>query len=238
MKRFQSILSALLIAITVMSCRTTAILTSNFESETVGSLPAKNIPGDPAGDRIEYSTQLEPRIRVTASATAGEKALTFSEVSASGLTAHNQFLSFKGISTNFMQPMWFWFSGVHSGSGEPLMIDITDGSAALITRMYLAQSGSLSLVTALPGTEQVIGNIPPGVPHTIVVTLNLNAGKFNLTVLKSGGNITLTDRPVLIPDLTAYANPASPMISFRYNDGFSDTRKYVLESVIISRKQP
>lgn len=238
MKTFRFFLYSLLSVTLFTSCKTTAILTSKFESETVGSLPAKNIPGDPAGDEITYSTELQPRIKVTASTNAGQKAVTFSEINTSGLTAHNQFLGFKGISTDFTQPLWFFFNATHSGSGERLLIEVADGSAGIITRMYIDQSGQLSLVNALPGTEEVVGNIPPGVSHTIIVSLNLSTKKFNLSVLKTGGNITLTDRPVLIGDILAYANPARPSIYFRWENGASETRKYVIEEVFISRKKP
>ncbi|WP_019940633.1 hypothetical protein [Dyadobacter beijingensis] len=238
MKTFRLLLFAMLPVSLFTSCKTTAILTAKFESETVGSLPAKNIPGDPADDAIEYSTELQPRIKVTNSATAGQKAVTFSEINTPGLTAHNQFLSFKGISTDFTQPMWFIFVATHSGSGERLTIDITDGSAAMITRMFITDSGQLSMMTNFTGGEQVLGNIPAGVQHTIFVTLNLSERKFNLTVLKSGGNITVSDRPVLLDNILAYANPARPMLSFRWDDGASDTRKYVLEEVMITRKKP
>jgi hypothetical protein len=238
MKTFRLLLCALLSASLFTACKTTAILTAKFESETVGSLPTKNIPGDPAGDAIEYSTELQPRIKVTNSATAGQKAVTFTEINTPGLTAHNQFLSFRGISTDFTQPMWFIFAGTHSGSGERLTIDITDGSAAMITRMFITDSGQLSMMTNFTGGEQVLGNIPAGVSHTFFVTLNLSTKKFNLTVLKSGGNITVSDRPVLLDNILAYANPARPMLSFRWDDGASATRKYVLEEVMITRKKP
>jgi len=238
MKTFQLFLYSLLSVSLFTSCKTTAILTANFESETVGSLPTKNIPGDPSGDAIDYSVELQPRIRVSNSATAGRKALTFTEIDTPGLTAHNQFLSFQGISTDFTQPMWFFFTGTHSGSGERLTIDITDGSAGMITRMFLTEAGQLSMMTNFTGGEQLLGNIPAGVSHTIIVTLNLSTRKFNLTVLKSGGNITLTDRPVLLDNVLAYANPARPSVHFRWDDGASASRKYVLEDVNISRKKP
>lgn len=237
MKTFRLFLFALSSLSLFTSCRTTAILTSNFESETIGSLPAKDIPGDPVGDAIDYGTELQPRIKVTSSATAGRKALTFTEIATPGLTAHNQFLSFTGKSTDFTQTIWFYFTAVHSGSGERLVIDITDGSAAMIARLFLTAGGQLSMMSDFKGGEQVLGTIPAGVSHTLVVTLSLSNRKFNLTVLKSGGNITASDKPVLL-DILTYANPARPMLSFRWEDGASDTRKYVLEDVYITRKRP
>lgn len=238
MKTFQLFLYSSLLVSLFSSCKTTAILSANFESDAVGSLPAKNIPGDPPGDEIQYGAELEPRLKVSASTSAGEKALTFSEINTPGLTAHNQFVNFKGISSNFTEPIWFFFTGKHSGSGERIMFDFTDGTAKIITRLYLDQSGQLSMLTAFPGTEQVVGNIPAGVAHTLFISLNMSEGKFNLTVLKSGGNITVTDRPVLLGNPLSYSNPANPSISARWDDGASDTRKYVFESVSITRKKP
>jgi hypothetical protein len=231
MKTFRLFLYSLPLLSLFSSCKTTAILSSNFESETVGSLPTKNIPGDPSGDEIEYSSELAPRLKVSASSSPGEKALTFSEINTPGLTAHNQFLNFKGISSNFTEPIWFLFSGKHSGSGDRIMFDFTDGTAKVIT-------GQLSILTAFPATEHVVGNIPAGVMHTLVISLNMGQGKFNLTVLKSGGNITLTDQPVLLGNPLSYSNPANPSISTRWDSGASETRKYVFESVSITRKKP
>ncbi len=238
MKTFRLFLCSSLLVSLFSSCRTTAILTANFESETVGSLPTKDIPGGPAGDEIQYSAELEPRLKVSASSYPGEKALTFSEINTPGLTAHNQHVNFKGISTSFSQPVWFLFSGKHSGSGDRITFDFTDGAARVITRLHLDQAGQLSIVTEFPGTEQLVGNIPADVAHTLVISLNMSEAKFNLTVLKSGGNITLTDQPLLQGSPLDYASPANPSISTRWDDGASATRKYVFESVSITRKRP
>lgn len=66
----------------------------------------------------------------------------------------------------------------------------------------------------------------------------MGTGKFNLTMLKSGGNIIVNDRPVMMGDPLSYSNPAKPSISVRWDSGASETRKYVFESVSISRKKP
>jgi hypothetical protein len=235
MKGFQIYALSLFVSSFFMSCRTTAILSANFESYTVGTLPAHNLPGDPVGDEITYSTELEPRIRIVAS--GSNKALNFSQAVASDLTAHNQFIGFKGISTNLAEPLWFLFTAVHSGNGGALTIDIADGAAGLIARMFISQSGNVSVIRSLPGEEQNIGNVPPDVSHTCVFSLNMAEGKYNLTIIKSGGNLTATDLPVLAAPLE-YANPARPTIYMRYDNGDAPDRKYVLEAVSISRKAP
>ena len=106
MKNYQ-LVAILLLTCLLTSCKTTAVLTETFESDVVGGLPVMNIPGAPTGDQVVYEPVLTPRIKVTTSNnSAGQKALTFSQAAASGLTAHNQFLSFRGISSDFTQPLW------------------------------------------------------------------------------------------------------------------------------------
>ncbi|MCF0054167.1 hypothetical protein [Dyadobacter sp. CY356] len=239
MKNYK-LFAILLLAGAITSCKTTAVLTETFESDVVGSLPVMNISGAPAGDEVVYEPVLTPRLKVTTSTnSAGQKALTFSQAAATGLTAHNQFLSFRGISTNFTKPLWFSFIGTLSGSGSDLMIDIADGSAGLIARMYFRNNGDVELERSLAGTPaELIGNIPLGTIHTIVFTLDMNKKSFNLTIFKSVGNIIVKDHPLLLENPLAYANPANPQISFRFDEANYDTRKYVIESVSISRKQP
>ena len=87
------------------SCKSTAILSANFESDAVGGLPVKNLPGNPVGDSVNCDPVLQPRIKIVAS--GSEKALSFTQVNTPDLTAHNQFISFKGIPTGFAKPMWF-----------------------------------------------------------------------------------------------------------------------------------
>ncbi|CAG5004501.1 hypothetical protein DYBT9275_03383 [Dyadobacter sp. CECT 9275] len=238
MKKVEISLMVIGIVLLFFSCKTNAILTSNFESEVIGSLPAKDIPGTPDGDMISYFPELEPRLRIVAPA-SGSKALQFNMSPASGLTAHNQWLSFRGISTNFAETLWFTYTAVHSGMGGELAIDYADGSAGTIARMYIGDNGDVRLVRDFATSEsELIGNVPPGVSHTVILTLNMNSGTFNLSILKEGGNITVKDHRVILENILHYANPAKPSVNFRFDDGESMERKYVLESVIISRKEP
>jgi len=238
MKTLQNCLLLCLAGMASLSCTTTAILSSNFESYAVETLPAPNLPGDPSGDEITYVTQLQPRIRIVNSVNAGQKALRFSQVSAPGLTAHNQWLGFKGISTNLTQPLWFYFTATHSGTGGKLTIDVSDGVANLFARLMILSNGDVIVVRGFPSNEELVGNIQPDLLHTIIFTLNLNTGKYNLSILKSGGNILVNDIPVLAENVLSYANPSRPAIGFRFEDGSSETRKYVLEEININKKQP
>jgi len=239
MKPAFTLLTALLGVALFSSCKTTRVLNATFESDVIGSPPAKNPAGEPAGDSVTYSGPLQPRLRVQASATAGQKVLQFGQNSASGLTAHNEWVTFQGISANFAQPLWFYYTATLRGSGGGMTIDVSDGTAKVIARMTISSNGQVSLVRNSSFLDkEVVGTIPLDVAHTVVFSVNMSKSTYNLTIIKSGGNLTATDKPVILGSGLEYSNPARPSISFRYDDGDSDGRRYLLESVTISRKKP
>ena len=66
-----------LVSLLGWSCKSSKILTATFEGDPVNGLPAKNLPGDPSGDAIEYHDAIQPRLKVQNSTIAGSKALNF-----------------------------------------------------------------------------------------------------------------------------------------------------------------
>ncbi|RRB02844.1 hypothetical protein [Larkinella rosea] len=76
-------------------------------------------------------------------------------------------------------------------------------------------------------------------PYTVIFTVNMASRKNNVTILKSVGCIIcITDKTVVQGTGISYAKPARPTLSFRFEDGFSDLRKYIFEAVNMSPKKP
>ncbi|MCF0054157.1 hypothetical protein [Dyadobacter sp. CY356] len=134
--------------------------------------------------------------------------------------------------------MWFYYAGTIAGYGSDLTMDISDGTSVLIFRMIITNSGDVTLMRSLSGEMEWVGNIPPGTIHTAVISLNMNTKRYNLTIAKAGGNIIAKDRPIVFSDLLYYTNPAHPSINFQFNESTFEMRKFIIESVNISRKQP
>jgi len=59
------------------ACQSTKILTATFEADAINSPPAKDLPGDPSGDAIEYHNAVAPLLKVQNSAISGSKALHY-----------------------------------------------------------------------------------------------------------------------------------------------------------------
>ncbi|HYG37278.1 MAG TPA: hypothetical protein VD908_01610 [Cytophagales bacterium] len=231
------------LAITVLfafcSCKSTAILRASFESDAVDSPPATNLQGEPSGDVIQFNPALQPMLVVKNSTTAGEKALHFVNSPLSGdISPSDKWVSFKGINTNLAETIWFTFTASNVSPNGNVLIDVTDGHAHIIARMRIKPDGELGLASdVLDDYTDVIGNVGTG-NHTIVFTCMFSDLKYNVTVFKSSGNITATDKPMIVTNPLHFSNPANPMLSFRHSGATSTNHKYVVENILISRKKP
>src|SRR5688572_33338138 len=106
-----------LVSLLGWSCKSSKILKATFEGDPVNGLPAKNLPGDPSGDAIEYHDAIQPRLEVQNSTIAGSKALNFTYNAINNPpTLSAQWLSFKGIGTNLTETLWFTHVGKNDGS--------------------------------------------------------------------------------------------------------------------------
>src|SRR5919199_1240567 len=113
MKPLYVLFTAGLLSLCLTSCRTTSLLTATFESDALGALPTKPLPGNPVGDSVVYQSVSNSRLRVQNSPiTTGQKALFYSQAPLTGsVTAFNQWLSFKGIRSDYNQTIWFHWTG-------------------------------------------------------------------------------------------------------------------------------
>lgn len=248
MKKQFILLAALIgIAVSYSSCRSTFLLQEDFRGDVVGNRPIKSVPGDPAGDSVSYTSVLNPRLLIQASVVStGRKALVFSETSIPGATAFNQWLSFKGIVSDYSQPIWFYWTAKQRSSQTDILIDIMGVQGLWVTRLKIRPNGQLVRVINFANEQSVdvLGTFNPQQAHTIIISLQPTARKYNITVFGLNGSATSGNRTNL--DVFSAPNPtasmyssARPSIHFRYMDAaFSPTPAYVFEGVYITRKQP
>lgn len=233
--------------ISLPSCRSTFLLKEDFQGDVVGNRPIKNVPGGPAGDSVSYTSVLNPRLVMQASAvSAGRKALVFSETSIPGATAFNQWLSFKGIVSDYSQPIWFYWTAKQRSSQTDILIDIMGVQGLWVTRLKIRPNGQLVRIIdyATERTVDVLGTFNPQQAHTIIISLQPTARKYNITVFGLSGSASSGNRTNL--DVFSAPNPTAPVYSFekpsihfRYMDAaFSAIPAYVFEGVYITRKQP
>lgn len=228
----------MLVSLFGWSCKSSKILTATFEGDPVNGLPAKNLPGDPSGDVIEYHDAIQPRLKVQNSTIAGSKALnfTFNPIN-NPPTLSAQWLSFKGIGTNLTETLWFTHVGKNNGA--TVLIDVSDGHAHLMARMRINPNGDVGLAQNIGDDyTNAIGNVGLGV-HTVVFTVTTSTLKYNVTIFpESGPAITAENKPMITDNPLYFNNPAHPMLSFLHQGSVPTGNSYAIGSVTISRKKP
>lgn len=223
----------------ITSC--TSILTAKFESDTVGDLPNKTLPGNPSGDEITFISEINGQLEVVASTASGSgKALQYKGNSiSSSVSGHSAWLGFKAKSSNFANPVTFVWSGRRNfpSSGADLTIDISDGSAVLAARIKIEHDGTVRLVNDIASNAgTAIGTVPNNEQHTFTVTVDLSKGSYNIGILQSSGNINRSDVPLITSNIASFHNPARPTVSFKY-DHYISSFTYTLDEVFINRKK-
>ena len=227
---------ALMVSIALCSSSCTKLLTATFESDAINSPPAKNLPGDPAGDAIEFHAAMSPQLKVQNSSVLGGKALYYSDIEVDNPPPlSSRWISFKAKDANLMETIWFKHTGENLGS--IILIDVSDGSLGLMARMRIMADGEVGLSKALNDNySDIIGELDTG-SHTIIFTATASTLKYNVTILQaSGETITVTDKPMITQNKLSFANPAHPTLSFLHEGSGGVT--YAIGSVDISRRKP
>ena len=222
----------------LFSCKSSRILSANFESDVVGNPPATNPAGAPAGDVIQYNPALTPQLEVQNSATAGEKALHLKNTTVA-LGAHNRWVNFRGISTNLVNTLWFNYTARNTSPSGNVLVDLSDGEGHLIARMRISSNGDVHLAkNILDVYTDHIGSVGTGA-HTVIFTVMPSALKYNVTIFPvSGSAVTAENKPMITDNALEFANPAHPTLSFSHQSMSAGNHQYVIETASISRKEP
>jgi hypothetical protein len=230
-----SMLPAIVFIVFVASSCST-LLNATFESDAIDNPPATDLPGPPAGDEIQFNAAMSPQLKVQNSDISGNKALFYSNaVVDNPPPVASRWIGFKAKATDLNQTIWFNHTGENMGSS--ILIDVSDGHGALMARMRIKPDGEVGLSTSLTDVySDVIGHLASG-PHTMVFTVFPSTLKYNVTILQSGApTITASNKPMITEDVSSFANPAHPRLSFLQEGSGSLT--YAIGSVTISRREP
>jgi hypothetical protein len=221
------------------ACKPAKLLTATFEADAINSPPAKDLPGAPVGDKIEYHNVITPLLKVQNSPISGSKALYYTALPIDDnnpppLSA--QFLSFRGIGTDLKKTVWFYHTGKNMSS--TIYIYISDGVGNAMAWMRISANGDVGLATNITdgGYSDIIGNIGSET-HTIVFTASPATLKYNVTILKeTPPAITAEDRPMITQNANSFKSPNNPTLAFRHE--YENGSWYAIGSVGISRKKP
>lgn len=230
---------ALVVCSLISSCKSDKILSAGFEGDAINSPPNKTLPGDPAGDEIQYNSALNPQLKVQSSTIAGSKSLHFTSVAISDPGASERWVSFRGIGTNLAETIWFLHTGQNTGAAHDVLIDVSDGHGHLIARMRIKPDGEVALAKNIADYyTDVIGNVGSEV-HTIIFTCSASTLKYNVSIFKTTGPaIVVENKPMITENALNFNNPAHPTLSFQHVQSSPPSHTYAIGSVSITRKKP
>ncbi len=240
MKKLFVIYLAVLASSFMFSCQPSKILVATFEADALNAPPAKDLPGSPSGDVIEYHTGVEPQLKVQTSSIAGAKALHYTNVVIGEVPAHQRGIVFKGVGTALTKTTWITYTGQNTGaSTKDVYIYVSDGYGHFMAAMRIRANGEVGLTNDLAqGNYAVIGNVGTEV-HTVIFTLSPSTLKYNVTIFKETGPAILAENKSMITeDALSFNNPARPSISFAHQEAASPGHTYAIGSVSITRKKP
>ncbi len=237
MKTMYGIIGMIAVAFGVSSCTTSTILKARFNDLSLG--PAHDLAGAPTGDRIEYIPELASGLKVRAWETSTIKALEFSKVNTGGISGHNTWLEFRGVSSNLAETVWFVYNARLTGSDAEVITDLSDGSGSPIARMKINAAGQVRLVRSDYTTENLIGTIPVGVRHNVIFVVRGKEALFNLLIASPGQElIRIDNQPTFTTNPLEFHNPCHPSISFNFAEGTGFDGKYTIADMTITRKNP
>ncbi|MGM9507160.1 hypothetical protein ACS5NO_05525 [Larkinella sp. GY13] len=109
-----------------------------------------------------------------------------------------------------------------------------------MVRLYFYGNGNIKSVSDIATDAGTTNEKPIDLKkaHAVFVEIDLRTKKYDLNIVTADNTINLRTQPLatLSGTMQAYPIPFNPKIAFRLDQGVSDYRKYILESVEISQE--
>lgn len=231
----------------LVSCSPTYLLFNDFRTESVGTKPAKNIPGDPQGDAVEYISAIESRLAVVDfPQTSSEKGLAFSSkpVNLGSGNFSTSYLNFKGINTtDFSKKIQYSLVGKFDNFQDKLLVDFTNGQAGVFTRLQLNTDGSVVVTESFSATSlpPPICRLKPNVIYFMTFTVDMAQNTCRIFISgdltingEKQNNVTKTVNTIT-NQLSSIQGPINPSVSFNWLDPAFGNSKFTLTGVQIRR---
>jgi hypothetical protein len=228
-------LSTLGLTCSLLACESERLLWADFDEDTVGTRPAPNLPGDPAGDT--FYTSAAPgaspdTVRVVNDTDFG-RSLRYSNVAQ---PLYARYVGFIGADADASATGYYttWVGKMSDARGaSALDVWFGDSHFASLAGLRFA-SGRVWLKTSLTGHE-LLGTYASGVQHVVIINVNREADTYQLSFIQSGRSLASGSRPVLEPRATDTRNPS---VYLYFSEERSSGAHYVIDEVQVAQSFP
>lgn len=225
---------ATLAALVLSGCGT-PILRANFDTSTLGTHPAPELPGEPVGDSLYLSSPSSgSAVVVAAPAGLSGRSLRYRH---SAPMSYERFLGFGGkeVSASAQQYWAVWNAIPQLTANVPLDVWIGNGHFETMGKIRFLNNQVL-VSTDVNGTAFTpVGSFTNGRVHTVVMKVDKPSASFRISVLSSDPAVHTGNRPVLTPAVLATTRPY--VYLWFGSDGTSPST-YTVDNVLITEACP
>lgn len=211
------------------------ILKANFETSTLGTYPAPELPGDPVGDSFYLSSPGSgSAVVVAAPPGLTGKSLRYRHTAP---MAVNRFMGFGGKEVDVSaRQYWAVWNGLPQLSANvPLDIWIGDGHFGTMG-MIRFLNNQVHMATDANGTKfSPIGAFTNGRVHTLVMKVDKPSASYRISLLGDGPGISTGDRPVAQPSTLATTRP---FVYFWFGSEDVSSSTYTIDNMLITEACP
>lgn len=222
------LLTILAFSMFLCGCSPTILLYDDFNSDPVGSVPTKDIPGSPAGDLVEYASNVGQRLKIISfEAVNSHKGLEFNSKQLDDGSFGNNYLGFKGVQTgDFSKQIRCSLVGKFDNFRDELLLSISNNAGLEFSRIIVHADGTL--VVAGTKDEQANGGkvfctLQPNVNYLFSFTVDMKNKLFYIAIL---GDLTVNGQPksnlnqkttLINNPLEDVQEPITPTIAFQWH---------------------
>lgn len=212
----------------------TPILRANFDTNTLGTHPPPELPGDPVGDSFYLSSPSSgSAVVVTAPAGLSGRSLRYQHTAPQ---SYSRFLGFGGkeVSASSLQYWAVWNAIPQLTPNVPLDVWMGNGHFESFGTIRFLNNQVL-VATDNRGSFTPVGNFTNGRVHTVVVKVDKPSGTYRISVLGGEAPVNTGTRPVLTP---AALSTTRPYVYLWFGSDGVSASTYTVDNVLITEACP
>jgi len=211
------------------------ILRANFDTSTLGTHPAPELPGDPVGDSFYLSSPSSgSAVVVAAPSGLSGRSLSYRH---SAPMAYNRYMGFGGkeVNANARQYWARWNAMPQLTSNVPLDVWMGNGHFQSFGQIRFLNNQVFVAADRNGTSFEPIGSFTSGRVHTVVMKVDKPSATYSITVLGDGPALSTGNRPVLTPEAL---NTTRPFVYFWFGSEGTSASTYTLDNMLITEACP
>lgn len=233
-RRSSTALASALGALLLTGCGS-PILRANFDTSTLGTHPAPELPGDPVGDSF-YLSDPSSGSAVVVAAPSGLSGRSLSYRHTAPFS-YSRFMGFGGkeVDANARQYWAVWNAVPQLTPNVPLDVWIGDGHFGTMGKIRFLNN-QVHVATDVNGTSfSPIGPFTNGRTHTVVMKVDKPSATYSISVLGDGPAVNTGTRAVLSPSTLSATRP---YVYLWFGSDGTSASSYTLDNMLITEACP